>query len=108
MKLIIDEMLCGEDEINELCKTDHGKMRVQELVKSTVVAFAAVNALAYIRTELDGVMARALTEDEMNGVCSVIWSCLYQRLPGELDRYVEEVAKALESPGYQEVKTHVC
>ena len=97
MKLLVDGRIAEADEIKLMSATPEGVERVRVLVKSTVTAFSVDNMIAYMGEV--GLLKRRPTDEEANDICNVLWSCLYQRKAGELDKYVDEVAARLEQCG---------
>jgi hypothetical protein len=95
MKLIIEDVLVEEPELKMLKKTPAGCLIVEGATRSAVVSYTGDSVIHYIQNELKA-LSRKLTYDEIQSINSIIHNCLFKRKEADLDKYIEEVARALE------------
>jgi hypothetical protein len=95
VKLIIEDTLVEEPELKILKKTKAGCLIVDEATRRAVVSYTGDSVIHYIQNELKA-LSKKLTYDEIQSVNSIIHNCLFKRKEIDLDKYVEEVARALE------------
>jgi hypothetical protein len=95
MYLIIDDHLADKDEINLILQQPGGPQRIAGIIKSTAVAFAVDNLHGYLLTDKQ-VLKKQLSDEILNDMCNLIWTCLFKSGEKSLDDYVLKVAERIE------------
>lgn len=74
MKLIKDNTLIGNDEIQFMLTTDDGREMVKHLIRMARIGLVATEALKYLTEKK--LLGRELLDDEKQEFAAVIYHCL--------------------------------
>jgi hypothetical protein len=96
MKLIINEELLEDEEIQQLEKTPEGMKLVGQVKIATRIGFSLANLISYLANDIKALNGM-LTYDQQNDMANILYHCLLKADQKYLDEYVEECYEELKA-----------